>query len=346
MARRLGRGVRGRRRQPRQRLRRPERPPARLRLERPAGAPPEGPGSSGDPLRPGGVGARLPDGDRAAVDGDRRDAEGRGCDRPGRSRERQRRHGPRGQAHVVGLGGPGPRRPAASRTGDAAACRLGRAVGGRRPDRARERPARAGRDGAAPPPPVPRHPDRRGRDDPAVVARRPGARLRPRRPPGLGLLAANGEVPERGSVLPPAPGLEARARPARPRGRPDLDGPRLLEPPPRLPGGSRRRREHAPSRRLLAGPRDDRKRGPVAERAVPLQHRRPLRPLRRGHGRGEGLLAAGQGRRLRGRARALSTRSPARRATWRRRSGSRTRWRVTLGRATPIARRGPSASTR
>ena len=56
-------------------------------------------------------------------------------------------------------------------------------------------------------------------------------------------------------------------------------------------------------RRLLAGERDDREGRPLAERAVPVQHGGPLRPLRRRHGGGQGLPPAGQGGGLRGRAR-------------------------------------------
>ena len=46
----------------------------------------------------------------------------------------------------------------------------------------------------------------------------------------------------------------------------------------------------------------------LAEPAVPLQHRHPLRPLRRRHDRREGLPAARQGGELRRRARGRSTR--------------------------------------
>ena len=109
-------------------------------------------------------------------------------------------------------------------------------------------------------------------------------------------------MPERRAVLPPAPGLEAGARPARPRWRPDLDGPQLLEPAARLPGRPGRGGEHAAPGRLLAGERHDREGRPLAEPALPLQHRRPLRPLRRRHGGGKGVPAAGQGGQLRGRA--------------------------------------------
>ena len=105
----------------------------------------KGTGATGRPLRAGGVGVRLPHGDRAAVVGDRCDAEGRGRDRPRRARERQRRDRPRGQAHVVGRDGPGQRRPAPLRAGHAAADGVGRARGRRRPHDARERPARAER---------------------------------------------------------------------------------------------------------------------------------------------------------------------------------------------------------
>ena len=140
--------------------------------------------------------------------------------------------------------------------------------------------------------------------------------------PRLGLLAADGEVPERRAVLPPAPGLEARARPARPRRRPDLDGPRLLEPAARLPGRPGGRREHAAAGRLLARPRDDRE-GRSAWPNVPFPYNTDVHS-----GRYDGDMVAGKGflqpdkaGALRGRARRLSTRSPARRATWRRRVG-------------------------
>ena len=153
VARRLGRGVRGRRREPRRHVRRPGRPPVRLRLERPDAPRAQGRDAAGRPLRPGGVGARLPDGDRAAVVGDRCDAEGRGRDRPRRPRQRQRRDGSRGQAHVVGRGGPGQRRPAPLRAGHAAADCVGRArrtsPPSRRPRATCARKARRGRRSAS-----------------------------------------------------------------------------------------------------------------------------------------------------------------------------------------------------
>ena len=111
-------------------------------LERPVGPRGEGSGAAGHPLRPGRVGARLPHGDRAALVGDRRRPEARGRDRPRRPRERQRRHRSRGQAHVVGRDRPGQRRPAPPRAGDAAADRVGRAAGRRRPHDAGDGPAR------------------------------------------------------------------------------------------------------------------------------------------------------------------------------------------------------------
>ena len=148
---------------PRRHVRRPERPPVRLPLGRPVPPRDEGADRAGHPLRPGRVGARLPHGDRAAVVGDRRDPEARGRDRPRRPRQRQRRHGPRGQADVVGHDRPGPRRPAAPRAGDDAGDRVGRAGGRCRAHDDGDGPVRRSLSGAgaAAPAAVPRHPDRR-----------------------------------------------------------------------------------------------------------------------------------------------------------------------------------------
>ena len=152
-------------------------------------------------------------------------------------------------------------------------------------------------------PRVPRHPDRRSGTHRSLVLRPTLEGLRPRGARRVGVLAAPRELPERGAVLPPAPGLEARARPARARRRPDLDGAQLLEPAPRVPGRPRGRREHAPPGRPLDRARLHSAGRSLAQRAVPVQHRRPLGPLRRRHDRGEGLPSARQGGLLRGRAR-------------------------------------------
>src|SRR5512146_1409164 len=101
---------------------------------------------------------------------------------------------------------------------------------------------------------LPRNPNRRGRPNSAVVLRPARRSLRPRPPPGLGLLAEPGQLQQRRALLLPAPGLEARARPPRPRRRPTRDGALLAEPALRL----LRRRERAghdgADCRLLPGP--------------------------------------------------------------------------------------------
>ena len=201
--------------------------------------------------------------------------------------------------------------------------------GRRRPHGARERPARGRRDGAAAPAAVPRHPDRRGRDDPAVVRT-----TTPRRP-STTWSASSGASGSGWRRAPTACPYYLQHQVWKPEHDPRglggdqismaLSSWNLLHGYLGDPAVVANMRLHG---RLLAGERDDRDGRSVAEPALPLQHRRPLRPLRRRHGGGEGLPPAGQGGSF-GAELVVSTRSPASRATWTRRSGSRTPSRAT-----------------